>query len=151
MSRTIFLSPRHIERCAVNILCFNQSHCILNSIHSIFKRVKTLEEITYGRPREIFNANRMLGNFVEHAYSPDGEYCAFTISSEIQNLHKLIVVHVRSGRTYGKCLQLFTCKKIAWSGDSMGFFIYVRVFVGFITRFFELVLLPKISFLLDKC
>lgn len=97
----------------------------------IYRRVKTLEDVTYGRPREILNSNRVMGTFVEHAYSPDGEWCAFTISSETQiNVHKLMVLDIRTGRTYGKCLQLFTCKKIAWSGDSLGFFIYVSICYG---------------------
>ncbi|XP_055307555.1 uncharacterized protein LOC129571737 [Sitodiplosis mosellana] len=91
----------------------------------IYRRVKTLDEAIYGRPREIFNSNRTLGAFVEHAYSPNGEFCAFTISSEkLINSHKVMVIDVRTGRQHGKCLPLFSCKKIAWSGDSLGFFIY---------------------------
>lgn len=63
---------------------------------------------------------------MEHAYSPNGEHCAFTISMGSQNVHKIIVIDVRTGKTVGKCLQLFSCEKVAWSGDSQGFFIYVN-------------------------
>lgn len=68
----------------------------------------------------------MLGTFAEHVYSPNGEYCAFTISVGNQNLHKIMVIDARTGKVYGKCLRLFSCEKVAWSGDSRGFFIYVN-------------------------
>lgn len=78
-------------------------------------------------PRIIFDSNKVLGTFVEHAYSPNGEHCAFTISVGNQNIHKILVIDVRSGRPFGKCLRLFSCEKVAWSGDSRGFFIYVNI------------------------
>lgn len=69
----------------------------------------------------------MLGTFVEHVYSPNGEYCAFTISTGKQNCHKIMVIDVKTGKTHGKCLHLISCEKVAWSGDSEGFFIYVNI------------------------
>lgn len=75
----------------------------------------------------IFDSNKILGNFGEHAYSPNGEYCALTISAENENSHKIMVIDVKTGKAHGKCLQLLSCVKIAWSGDSQGFFIYVNI------------------------
>ncbi|XP_055322565.1 uncharacterized protein LOC129578284 [Sitodiplosis mosellana] len=86
----------------------------------IFKRVASLD----GCEHVIFDSNKVLGTFVEHAYSPNGEYCAFTISAENQNSHKIMIIDVKTGKSDGKCLPLFNCAKIAWSRDSKGFFIY---------------------------
>lgn len=102
------------------------SHCINQVIIlfcRIFKRVKSLNE----RPRTVFDSHRIVGSFIEHDYSPNGEYCAFTVSAENLNTHKIIVVNVRTGQTLGNLLQTVNCKKIAWSEDSEGFFIYVNI------------------------
>lgn len=91
--------------------------------HRIFTRITSLHEY----PRLVFDSNRIVGTFVEHAYSPNGEHCAFTISVGNQNMHKIMVIDVRTGKPFGKCLRQFGCEKIAWSGDSQGFFIYVNI------------------------
>lgn len=96
-------------------------------IRRIFKSVKSLDE----RPRVVLDSNRISqGSIIEHEYSPNGEYCAFTISAENQKHYEIIVIDVKTGQTYGSCLQLFNCKKIAWSGNSEGFFIYVNIDVS---------------------
>lgn len=62
---------------------------------------------------------------IEHEYSPNGEYCAFTISNEIgpSFIH---VVDVETGENYGKSLPFERFyKKVVWSEDSKGFFVYV--------------------------
>lgn len=41
-----------------------------------------------------------------------------------------MVINIRTGEAYGKCLKLYSCEKVAWSGDSRGFFIYVRIEIG---------------------
>lgn len=106
---------------------YSQCHTVYNQVISlfrrIFKRVKSLNE----RPRTVFDSHRIIGSFIEHEYSPNGEYCAFTVSAENLNTHKIIVVNVRTGQTLGNLLQIFNCKKIAWSEDSEGFFIYVNI------------------------
>lgn len=83
------------------------------------------------RPRVVFDSNRIAGTFVEHEYSPNGEYCAFTVSAVNQNFHQIMVIDVKTGRSRGKWLQVFNCRKIAWSGDSEGFFIYVIIIFYF--------------------
>lgn len=83
-----------------------------------------------GRMHIVYNSNKLIGTFVEHAYSPNGEYCAFTISAENPNAHKILVIDVRTGKPVEKCLQIANCKKIAWSGDSHGFFVYVNINVS---------------------
>lgn len=89
----------------------------------IFKRAKSLDE----RPRIVFDSNRIQhGSVIEHEYSPNGEYCAFTLTTQNQNWNKIIVIDVKTGQTRGNCLQLYSSKKIAWSGDSEGFFVYVN-------------------------
>lgn len=75
----------------------------------------------------IFDSNKVPGTFIEHEYSPNGQFLAFTISAENQNSHKIMVIEVRTGRMCGHCLPVFSWKKIAWSGDSRGFFIYVSI------------------------
>lgn len=69
----------------------------------------------------------MIGSFVEHEYSPNGEYCAFTISAGIQNIHKIMIIDVKTGKVRGKFLQAYYYRKVAWTGDSEGFFIYVNI------------------------
>lgn len=94
--------------------------------YSVFETVKSLGE----SPRVIFDSNEMLGTFVEHAYSPNGEYCAFTICAENQGSHEIMIIDVRTGNAFGNRLRLFSkfsCKKVAWSGNSRGFFIYVNI------------------------
>lgn len=72
----------------------------------------------------VFDSNELEhGSVVEHVLSPNGQFCAFTIS-EGDSL-RVIVIDVETGKTHGKSLQLFSFKTIAWSGDSEGFFIYV--------------------------
>lgn len=86
-------------------------------------RMKTLDDC----PHVVLNSSKIVGTFVEHAYSPNGEHCAFTINLGNQNAHKIMIIDVRTGKFLGKCLRLFTCEKAAWSEDSQGFFIYVNI------------------------
>lgn len=95
-------------------------------IDRIFKRAKSSELV--GDPRVVFDSNKVLGAVIEHEYSPNGEYCAFTLALEKQKFHKCIVINVKTGKTLGNALQLFNCKKVAWSGDSEGFFVYVNTY-----------------------
>lgn len=85
-------------------------------------RMKTLNDC----PHVVFNSCKVQGTFVEHAYSPNGEHCAFTISVGNQNIHNIMVIDVRTGKTIGKNLRLLSSEKVAWSEDSQGFFIYVN-------------------------
>lgn len=43
-----------------------------------------------------------------------------------------MVINVKTGKTIGNGLQLFNCKKVAWSEDSEGFFVYVNIYFSFI-------------------
>lgn len=95
-------------------------------IHRIFKRVKTLELI--GEPHVVFDSNRISGTVIEHEYSPNGEYCAFTLALENKKAHKCIVVNVKTSKILGNGLHLSNCKKVAWSSDSKGFFVYVNIY-----------------------
>lgn len=99
-------------------------------IHRIFKRAKSLELL--GEPRIVFDSNKVTGTVIEHEYSPNGEYCAFTLTLENQKFYKCIVINVKTGKTLGNGLQLYNCKKVAWSGDSEGFFAYVNIYCPFI-------------------
>lgn len=105
---------------------FSHFYQFISNSHSIlrvFKRITTLDE----RPRVIFDSNKILGTYIEHEYSPNGQYLALTIGVENQNSHKILVIDVRTGRPHGNCLHVFSSKKIAWSGDSDGFFVYVNI------------------------
>lgn len=108
----------------LNFLSLIDFFLILLSIYRVFKRIKTLEE----RPRVIFDSNKILGSYIEHEYSPNGQYLALTIGAENQNSFKILVIDVRTGRPHGNCLPVFICNKIAWSGDSDGFFVYVNIY-----------------------
>ncbi|XP_031634996.1 uncharacterized protein LOC116348227 [Contarinia nasturtii] len=88
----------------------------------IFKRAKSLK--LDEESRVIFDSNKVLGAVIEHEYSPNGEFCAFTLGLENRKSYKLVLIEVKTGKTLGNGLQLFSCKKIAWSGDSEGFFVY---------------------------
>lgn len=82
-------------------------------------------------PFTVFDSNKIQhGSVIEHKYSPNGKFCAFTIADKEQNLLQLHVIDVESGESCGKCLQLFSFERIAWSGDSVGFFIYVNIDVS---------------------
>lgn len=98
---------------------------ILFPIVSVFKRVKSLRD---QHPHVVFDSNKLQrSTVIEHEYSPNGKYCAFTVSDKNQISMELIVVNVETGEPHGDCLQLFSFEKIAWSGNSEGFFVYVNI------------------------
>lgn len=79
-------------------------------------------------PHVVFDSNKIQhGSVIEHEYSPNGKYCAFTISDRSKSSVEIMVIDVETAETYGNRLQLFGYEKIAWSGDSQGFFIYVII------------------------
>lgn len=94
------------------------------SIHSIFRRVTSL---TDSRPHVVFDSNTILGTVVEHNYSPNGKYCAFTIDEGEPNSFVITIINVDTGNPLGNNLHLKTLKKVVWSGDSEGFFIFVSI------------------------
>lgn len=74
----------------------------------------------------VFDSNKFEhASVVYQIFSPNGKFCAFTIS-EGDSL-RVIVIDVEKGETLGNSLPLFSFKKIAWSADSEGFFIYVSM------------------------
>lgn len=86
--------------------------------------MKTLKD---EHPHVVFDSNKIQhGSVTQHEYSPNGKYCAFTITDKNLNSIEIRVIDVEKGESYGKRLQLYTFDKIAWSGDSQGFFIYVN-------------------------
>ncbi|XP_031638770.1 prolyl endopeptidase-like [Contarinia nasturtii] len=88
----------------------------------IFKRVKSIND---KHPHIVFDSNNIEnGSVVEHEYSPDGKYCAFGIDEGKPHSCNITVVDVESGKPYGKRLHLRKLKKVAWSGDSRGFFVF---------------------------
>lgn len=93
-------------------------------IFSIFRRVTSLSD---KNPHVVFDTNTIFGTVVEHKYSPNGKYGAFTIYQGEPNSYIITVINVETGNTYGKNLHLKTLKKVAWSGDSEGFFVYVSI------------------------
>lgn len=93
-------------------------------IGRIFRRVTSLKD---AHPHDVFDSNKISGTVVEHKYSPNGKFCAFTINEGNPNSFKITVIDVETSHTYGKILQLNVLKKIAWSGNSEGFFIYVGI------------------------
>lgn len=84
-------------------------------------------------PHVVLDSNKIERcSIIEHEYSPNGKYCAFTISVQNQISNEVFVIDVETGQTHGNSLKLYCFEKIAWSGDSNGFFIFVRtVFVTF--------------------
>lgn len=81
-------------------------------------------------PHVVFDSNKIQhGSVIAHEYSPNGKYCAFTISDRCKRLVEVIIIDVETGETDGIRLQLFSFEKIAWSGDSQGFFIYVSKYI----------------------
>lgn len=79
-------------------------------------------------PHVVFDSNKIVrSSVIEHEYSPNGKYCAFTISVHNRVSNKVIVIDVETGETHGKSQKLYCFEKIAWSGDSKGFFIYVNI------------------------
>lgn len=106
---------------------FYQKRNVCNSIKRvfrIFKRAKTLKD---RYPHIVFDSNELSGTVVDHKYSPNGKYCAFTIDEGEPISYQIIVVDVEGGVIHGKTLQLTKSKQIAWSGDSLGFFVYVKL------------------------
>lgn len=80
------------------------------------------------QPRVVFNSNKIHNDSViEHEYSPNGKYCAITISDKNQTSLELMVIDVETAETLDNPLELYSFEEIAWSGDSNGFFIYVNV------------------------
>lgn len=113
------------------IKCKSKMAFFLLRLRSIFKRVKTQKD---QHPHVVFDSNQIQhGSVTQHEYSPDGKYCAFTISDKSLSSVEVLVINVESGETCGKCLKLFSFEKIAWSGDSQGFFVYVNIPVGLVT------------------
>ncbi|KAJ6643586.1 hypothetical protein Bhyg_08549 [Pseudolycoriella hygida] len=75
-------------------------------------------------PHIVLDSNKISGTVIEHEYSPNGKYCAFTISNEVgpSFIH---IVDVETGENYGRSLKFPRFyKKIIWSEDSKGFFVY---------------------------
>lgn len=110
---------------------FLSEELILSGFFScrIFKRVKSFKDEL---PLIVFDSNRIQhGSVIEHKYSPNGKFCAFTIADKEENSLRLHVIDVESGEICGKCLQLSRFGRISWSGDSMGFFIHVNINVFF--------------------
>lgn len=94
-------------------------------IHRIFKRIKSLND---KNAHIVFDSNKIAkSSVIEHEYSPDGKWCVFTINIQNEIVNKAILIDVNTGETYGKSLDLYCFEKIAWSGDSKGFFIYVNI------------------------
>lgn len=76
-------------------------------------------------PHVVLDSNNISGTVVEHEYSPNGKYCVFTISNEIEPSF-MHVVDVETGENFGESLKFLRFfKKIVWSEDSLGFFVYV--------------------------
>lgn len=95
---------------------------MLSSIYRIFYRARSLKGID---PHVVLDSNKISGTVLEHEYSPNGQYCVFTISNEASPSF-YIVVDVETGESYGRSLKFDRFyKKIVWSGDSEGFFVYV--------------------------
>lgn len=79
----------------------------------------------------MFDSNKIQhGSVIEYAYSPNGKYCAFTISDKGKSSIEVMVIDVESAEPYGNRLQLFSFEKVAWSGDSQGFFLYVIKYIN---------------------
>lgn len=100
--------------------------CYLSGgFHRIFKRAKSLKD---EHPHVVFDSNKIQHrSVIEYEYSPNGKYCAFTISDRNRNSVEIMIIDVETAETHGDLLQLFSFGKIAWSGDSQGFFIYVNM------------------------
>lgn len=75
----------------------------------------------------VLDSYKIEHSVIEHEYSPNGKYCAFTISEKHQISIEIIVIDVESGESHGNRLQLYSFEKIAWSGNSEGFFIFVNI------------------------
>lgn len=79
-------------------------------------------------PHIVFDSNKIQhGSVIEYEYSPNGKYLAVTISDRSKRCIEIMVIDVETAETCGNRLQLFSFEKIAWSGDSQGFFIYVNI------------------------
>lgn len=82
------------------------------------------------KPHVVFDSNKIQhGSVIKYEYSPNGKYCAFTISDRNKKSIEVIIINVETAETHGNPLQLFSFEKIAWSGDSQGFFIYVNMLI----------------------
>lgn len=91
-------------------------------IYRIFYRARSLKGLD---PHVVLDSNKITGTVLHHEYSPNGEYCAFTISKPDQPLF-IYVVNVETGKSFGRTIRLNRFRKpIVWSGDSAGFFVYV--------------------------
>lgn len=116
-------SNRACEICALAIYrTIANKFCLQLKFYRIFYRARSLKDLD---PHVVLDSNEISGTVIEHEYSPNGEYCAFTISNEIgpSFIH---VVEVKTGENYGRSLKFEEIsKKIVWSEDSKGFFVYV--------------------------
>lgn len=95
--------------------------------HSIFMRAKSLKD---EQPRVVFNSNKIRhDSVIGHEYSPNGKFCALTMSDKNQISIEIMIIDVETAEMHGKCLQLFSFERIAWGANSDGFFIYVNIYV----------------------
>lgn len=88
-------------------------------------RAKSLKD---DQPRVVFNSNKIRhDSVIGHEYSPNGKFCALTMSDKNQISIEVMIIDVETAETHGKCLQLFSFERIAWGANSDGFFIYVNI------------------------
>ncbi|XP_031634997.1 prolyl endopeptidase-like [Contarinia nasturtii] len=124
--RKIFHSPIDYELYSdvqyINGFIFYTYRNFSKSIYRpIFKRVKSMRD---KNPHVVFDSNKIeRSSVIEHEYSPNGKHCVFTISVKDRIANKAMLIDVETGETYNS-LELHCFEKIAWSGDSKGFFIY---------------------------
>lgn len=88
-------------------------------------------------PHVVLDSNKISGTVVDHEYSPNGEFCAFTIINEAPPSY-IHVLDVETGESIGRSLKFEKWyKKILWSADSKGFFVYVCPIAVFTKRVFH--------------
>lgn len=103
--------------------CVNACNTVFSSNHRIFYRARSLKNL---EPHVVLDSNKIPGIVVAHVYSPNAQYCAFTVCNEDKPSY-IHVVDVETGLSYGRSLKFeHFYKYIVWSGDSKGFFAYVR-------------------------
>ncbi|KAJ6630497.1 Prolyl endopeptidase, partial [Pseudolycoriella hygida] len=87
----------------------------------IFYRTKSLKNIN---PHVVLDSNHISGTVLDHEYSPNGEYCAFTIWND-DNPSYIQVINVETGECCGRSLKFKRFfKKVLWTKDSKGIFVY---------------------------